>query len=333
MTHGGTVIDSPGPPGYPELVTVLVMSYNQARYVATCLDSIVACHWPMLEIVVVDDGSIDASRDVIAHWIAAHPDTVVRPFLHGENRGLCNRLNEGVATARGATIILLAADDELLPHGIESRVRYLAERPEKLAVFGDAQVIDDQGVVVHDSAIEGLYGAIGARRAAYANERLLPDALVFTWGVPGATFAWRRGALEFVGGYDANLVVEDWEMYLRLASVGGLGFVDECVGRYRVHTTNVSRTRSEAVAHDLAAVAARYRSRFRGLTGLRLAVYSWRAPSPKRGPRAQAFARYASHTGCRILLRVHFVMRSVALRRLSTARPLSTATIMEAGVK
>lgn len=258
------------------LVSIAIPSYRQERYVRRALDSCAASGYENVELVIVNDASPENDDAEIRAWLDEHPDMQSRYVRHAENRGLTRTLNECIDLCHGAYVAILAADDVLLPRSITSRVSYLENHPDKLAVFTDSEVIDDAGNLLFRSGIEELYPDRRMSRAALRNERLLPLELVFNWSVPGPAFMARRELYDVVGRYDETLAFEDWDMYLRIASAKKLGFLDECTAQYRWHTSNYVKELSVRRGNqDHFHVAARAARRFGGLAGLYLRGYSW----------------------------------------------------------
>jgi glycosyltransferase involved in cell wall biosynthesis len=97
-------------------VTVVINNFNYGRYLASAIDSALHQTYPRIEVIVVDDGSTDESRAVIA----AYQDRVI-PVLK-ENGGQASAFNAGFAHAQGDLLIFLDSDDILLPHVVEQVV-------------------------------------------------------------------------------------------------------------------------------------------------------------------------------------------------------------------
>jgi glycosyltransferase involved in cell wall biosynthesis len=275
---------APAQTGWPR-VTVIVPVYNHAAYAEEALDSVVNTHYPELEIIVINDASKDGSGAVIADWMRRNPDQNVVFLNHEHNLGLTKSLNEAVRIARGDYVCLLAGDDALLPGGIADRVRYLLDHPHKLAVFADCHVMDQDGAPLYESGIEDLYPRHGMRKSILAFDELIPASIAFHWAVPGPVFLCRAEAFKIVGPYDETLVAEDWDMYLRLAAGGRLGFLPRCVARYRVHAANLCATRNDRISLDLYRTAKKNVALFRGASALRLVTiakhYEYlKAPTP-----------------------------------------------------
>jgi glycosyltransferase involved in cell wall biosynthesis len=251
-------------------VSVGVFSHNHEAYVRRCLDSVAASTYRPLQLVIVDDGSEDATASEIASWLREHPGLDAISIRHPYPVGIGGVLNEAIEHCRGELLTGLAADDLLEPDGIGARVTWLLDHPEKLAVFADADTIDADGARLFDSAIEGHFRQFRLRKAELLCDALLPYALVFHFAMPGPVFMCRRAAYDVVGRYDESVVTDDWDMYLRLACIGQLGFLDRRVGSYRIHEQSMTRLHHERMVDDAARVARRLAGTFRGAMRLRL---------------------------------------------------------------
>src|SRR5581483_729516 len=153
-----------------------------------------------------------------------------------------------------------------------ARVRYLAQHPDKLAVFADCEVIDEHGTMLFESGIEGLYSGIGLKKRRLLCERSIASNLVFHWAVPGPVFMCRSEAYRVVGPYDERLKIEDWDMYLRLAAIGRLGFLDDYVARYRWFSGNASHFLGTRKQLDQAMVARKHIRHLGPINGMRLSA-------------------------------------------------------------
>ncbi|MFT4116900.1 glycosyltransferase family 2 protein [Bradyrhizobium sp.] len=223
------------------LVSVLVPAYNHEGYVRRCLDSVLEDAYPRKELVVIDDGSTDGTADVISDWMSRNSGSLDVKFRRRENRGVSRTLNEMGRLANGEFLRVVASDDFLLPAGISAQVAYLQEDRSRSAVFGDAVVVDGEDRQVHDSLLSDVYGA---DRSKYLEPASLGRQIICRWSVGGPVLMIRKSAFEALGGWNEELSVEDWDIYLRLLATKGLGFIDMPVGAYRLHGANASRTRN-----------------------------------------------------------------------------------------
>ncbi|KQQ71601.1 glycosyl transferase [Xanthomonas sp. Leaf131] len=221
------------------LVSVLIPAFNHARFVQRCLDSVLEDPYPCKEIVIIDDGSSDSTGEKIAQWIATHGHRLPVQFVQRDNRGVAATLNELALRARGDYLRLGASDDYLLAGGLDAQVRYLRAHPQKLAVIGDACVVDQHGQLLHGSAMRDLHRV---DTGLYRSESGIRRAVIQQWAVSGAVALLRRSAFDARTGWDESLRIEDWDFFLRLAARNALGFIDVPVCAYRLHGDNLSKT-------------------------------------------------------------------------------------------
>ncbi|MFC7521303.1 glycosyltransferase [Xanthomonas populi] len=221
------------------LVSVLIPAFNHAGFVQRCLDSVLEDPYPCKEIVIIDDGSSDATGEKIAQWIATHGHRLPVQFVQRDNRGVAATLNELALRAHGDYLRLGASDDYLLAGGLDAQVRYLRAHPQKMAVIGDACVVDQHGKLLYGSAMRDLHRV---DTGVYRSESGIRRAVIQQWAVSGAVAFLRRSAFDVHTGWDESLRIEDWDFFLRLAARNALGFVDVPVCAYRLHGNNLSKT-------------------------------------------------------------------------------------------
>jgi hypothetical protein len=199
-------------------VTVVIPSYNGARYLGEAIESVLAQSHPSVETIVVDDGSVDETGSLVA----SYGDRI--RCVRQENRGLAAARNSGVRAAGGAYVAFLDHDDRYLPEKIARQVAVFRERPEVGLVHTGWHFIDELG------------RRLGQRGWSPAEGDVLEPLLLGNLVHPGAVMV-RRDRLLEVGGFDeARTGLEDWDLWLRL-SVRGLrwGRVDAALLEYRVH--------------------------------------------------------------------------------------------------
>jgi glycosyltransferase involved in cell wall biosynthesis len=225
------------------LVSVLIPAFNHERFVQQCLDSVLRDPYPAKELIIIDDGSTDATGERIADWVATHCMELPIEYVRRENRGIAATLNELVARASGEFLRPGASDDYLLPGGLDAQVRYLLAHPCKGAVIGDSVVVDQDGNKLHDSGMCGLHGA---NKDLYRSDDGIRRAIISQWAIGGPVALIRKSALDTVDRWSEGLRIEDWDLFLRLAACDALGFVDVSVCAYRLHGSNLSKTRHAA---------------------------------------------------------------------------------------
>ena len=170
------------------LVSVVIPCYNQAHFLKEAIGSALAQSYSHVEIIVLDDGSVDNTAEVTA----SHADTGVR-HVRQENQGLAAARNAGLAASRGSYIVFLDADDRLLPQAIESGLACLREHPRCALAYGRYQFI----------STSGSYWAPGT--PPYFGDEHYEALLRVNFIGMGAAVIYRRAALESVGGFDTTL--------------------------------------------------------------------------------------------------------------------------------
>ncbi|WP_127171297.1 glycosyltransferase family 2 protein [Xanthomonas euvesicatoria] len=223
------------------LVSVLIPAFNHEHFVQRCLDSVLEDPYPCKEIVIIDDGSSDATGEKISQWISDHGHRLPVHFVQRENRGVSATLNEAARTARGEYMRIVASDDYMMPWGIQAQVEFLEKNPGKAAVIGDACVVDRVGRLICESAMCDLHRA---NKARYGTDVGIRRAVISKWAVSGAVMMLRHNAFDEGMRWDESLRVEDWDLFIRLVSGNYLAFIDVTVSAYRLHGTNVSKTRN-----------------------------------------------------------------------------------------
>lgn len=210
------------------LVTVIIASYNHARYIEASITSVINQTYKNIELLVIDDGSKDDSPAVLKRL----QEQYGFDLRFQANQGLARTLNDAIARAKGDLIVPFGSDDIMLPHRIATQVEYMNGKPEVGICSANIETIDQDGKVM---------GPREQRNRNLPFRRLDFDDL-FLDRKPGpmaATLMLRREALEKVGGFNADIRLEDVYIELSIARAGY--FIDvlgEVLAQYRDHPTN-----------------------------------------------------------------------------------------------
>jgi glycosyltransferase involved in cell wall biosynthesis len=193
-------------------VSVVIPTYNYARYLGEAIDSALGQTLPPLEVTVVDDGSTDDTPQVLA----AYGDRI--RVLRQKNAGVAIARNSGIAAARGEYVAFLDADDVWLPRKLELQM----------------PLFDGSVGLVHCGVEFGATIQLPRVDGDVANALLLlePDVI----HGPGSTVVVPKRVAEEIGGFDASLPAsEDWDFIYRVATRYGAAGVPEPLVRYRKH--------------------------------------------------------------------------------------------------
>ena len=206
-------------------VSAVIPVHNGADYVGEAVRSALEQTSPVLECIVVDDGSTDGTGEVLASF-GGDIKVIRQP-----QSGVSNARNRGADEARGELVAFLDHDDEWLPSKLERQVEALG--PEDTMVVCALQVVDAEG-----SPQE-------VKRLGPTGDRLVQGMLLFD-GTPtlscSSSGVVRRERFLAMGGFDPSLSMSaDWDLLLRMLLEGRVAYVDEPLVRYRVHGSNMSR--------------------------------------------------------------------------------------------
>lgn len=223
-------------------VSVIIPTYNRAHMIGECLASVQAQTFRDFEVIVVDDGSTDNTREVVAWFETVR--YVWQP--HAERSAARNR---GLALARGRYVAFLDDDDLWLPRKLERQVACLEAHPE--------------AVLVHSACFVQRLGhpvRVARPRPTHGPRDVFWELLAQEYNIYFPTHLVRREPLVAVGGFstDRNLrVAEDYDLWLRLARQHKVAYLDEPLAVYRVHSGGTSlRYACRAYAHILGRVGA-----------------------------------------------------------------------------
>lgn len=247
-------------PRHGPWLSVVVPVYNGERYLSAALESVVAQDDGGIEIVVSDDGSTDRST-----WIAdAYRDHgLVRRIDGPKSRNWVANSNHAVREARGRFVAFLHQDDLWLPGRLQSARETQARFPDRSLWLGPSRFIDATGRLAGRWA-PPLDTGIGHVDSARFIERLLVQNFI---AMPAPIF--ERSAFERVGGMDESLwYTADWDLWLKLGAIAGVGFWPEPRTAFRIHVqsqTMVSAATPESQRIQCETVRSRHLSRIADL--------------------------------------------------------------------
>jgi glycosyltransferase involved in cell wall biosynthesis len=275
-------------------VSVIIPTYNRARFLPDAIGSVLRQTCPVHEIIVVDDGSTDGTRDVV--------EKIPGPirYLYQPNAGPAAARNRGLREANGTWIALQDSDDLWVPEKIRIQTEFLTLHPQLDFAFGhlsnftvDAEKPGEPEIL--DRKVFACLLANAADLKDFFRQLLISNP------VPTPAVMFRRDCLRQVGYFDESLdCCEDYEFWLRFAWHCRCGFIDAVLVKRRIHDSNLVNdfaVRCERHLHVLGQVPIKYpemtdqvrRTLRRAIAQKRYNLASW---YQKQGDPRRAFMHY-----------------------------------------
>ena len=202
-------------------VSVIIHTYNNEKFIAETVASVLNQTYKDYEIIVVDDGSVDGTRDVLMPYMQK-----IR-YHYKENGGIASAKNAGIGLSQAEFVAFLDHDDLWVPDKLQLQMEHFNENPQIGLVYAKYTSFRD-GKELRTKPEKGYSGWIF--------KELLSKSFIQT-----STVVVKRECLDAVGPYDETFSLGDeYDMFLRIARKFQCGFVDKGLTRYRVHDTNAS---------------------------------------------------------------------------------------------
>jgi len=219
---------------YP-LVSIRIPAYNHEKFVQKTLDSVFEDTYPNKEIVIIDDCSTDNTWEKILEWEVEHLNNIkIIAQRNKTNLGVSRTVNKLHKLCSGKYIVAIASDDILISGSIKSRLHHLQNNPDKKVVFGDCHVIDENDNLLFESGLSDLYTV--NKENLFDNDKMKKE-LILNWGVPGGTLMMKSELVEEIK-FNERLIIEDFDLFLKWMAKDYLGFIDEKISKYRIHSSN-----------------------------------------------------------------------------------------------
>lgn len=218
------------------LLSVIIPSYNHEKYIGQAIESVLQQSYWNLELIVIDDGSTDRSREVIESYQDKRMS-----FIWQENSGAHAAINRGLAMAKGDYLAILNSDDVFSMNRFEVMIKEMQENPQIGFLCSYIQVIDSNG------------GKLGVKKGwrnmepwtlshpelSFAGrEDFKLNLLLWNFTSTTSNFLFTRGLYETIGGMRNLRFAHDWDFALRAAEVTECKLIEKPLMNYRIHKSN-----------------------------------------------------------------------------------------------
>lgn len=208
------------------LVSIIIPCYNQGQFLAEAIQSAIGQDYEQKEIIVVNDGATDNTREVATKFLQAIK------YIEQKNLGVSAARNAAIRISNGDYIAFLDSDDVLLPGSITKRIAYLESHP-------DISLICSDSIFFNESGLLGLRSQLLNRPKNIDNFRWE----TVDYNATLSTVMLRRFCLEKAGLFEESIQnAEDWLMWVRMSRYFNMAFIDEPLIKYRLHSGNFTRS-------------------------------------------------------------------------------------------
>lgn len=204
------------------LISIITPCFNSKKYIGECIESILGQDYPYIEHVIQDGGSTDGTLEIIKEYARKYRKII--KWKSEKDRGQSDGLNKALRRAKGEIILVLNADDALMPYACSWGVSGLTMYPKVAVIYGDEYIINESSKIIHFFTGPEPYDFA----KIFCVEQVIPAQAAFI----------RRSALEKVGFYaDTSLATcPDYEMWVRIGLKFPMKHVYGPIAKYRWHS-------------------------------------------------------------------------------------------------
>lgn len=245
-----------------DLLSIVIPLYNHELFIGEAIESVLAQTWSNWELIIVDDGSVDASVQIAR----SHQDSRIHIYTQ-ENTGAHHAINRGLTIAKGKYLAILNSDDVYEPNRFELMIREMKKNPEVDFLCSYMYVIDDQGKRL--GIKEGWNNmepwlVPHPEKSFKSGKSFKLHLLMENFISTTSNFLFTRKLYEQTGGMRNLRFVHDWDFALRASEIAECRIIEKPLMRYRVHPSNTISSNRKWMLFEIAWIWAANLERFYG---------------------------------------------------------------------
>lgn len=212
------------------LVSIAVVTYNQAHLLPETLDSCLQQTYPNIEIVVADDASTDGAQTLLREYQARYPDKI-RLVLASKNAGITANCNAAFQACRGEYLAILGGDDICLPTRIEKQLNWFLQNPDGAICLSDVEIFESETNRIIEIYRNALFYQSAPIEKIIAQDNQTPSSAVMV----------RQAYCKHIILEPRTPIVSDWLYVIEACIAGKQGYIPEVLLRYRRHAHNITQ--------------------------------------------------------------------------------------------
>lgn len=224
------------------LVSILIISFNQEKFIRQALESALGQDYKNLEVVISDDASTDGTQDIIQEVRQLFPHRL-RVTINPTNQGITANSNLGLKQCKGELVAFMGGDDVLLPGKIVNQVEWFMQNDKRVLCGHDVEWIDTTGKSLNLKTSELIPMQQGRGAGGFIKN-----------GTPfsAVSVMVRRDRIPEYGFHPALPTVSDWKLWIDVVGTQGVyGYIPGVWAYYRRHSDNVTARLSWQVVRDI----------------------------------------------------------------------------------
>ncbi len=230
------------------VVSIIIPAFNRATLITETLESVYEQQYKFIELIVVNDGSSDATFSVVNKWFEKKGDRFVRAICHSfnKNKGKSEAVNYGFSICNGEYIMILDSDDILIHQAINTEVEFLIKHPNVDAVFAGAYLLDNRtntDVLIHTTQYQESFENV---RLAYGDILLKGNCIV------SSTVMMKKIIISNIGQFRNDLhYTHDLDYWIRIATKYNFGYVNTPILYYRKNVGDGSSLQLQKTFYEI----------------------------------------------------------------------------------
>src|SRR3989344_5076978 len=230
------------------MISIIILTYNRAGFISEAIKSALEQSFSDWELIIIDDASQDDTREIVEEYIVR--DSRIKYFRNDGHLRISKSRNKALGSARGEYVAVLDSDDVWSDRDkLKKQYEFLERNKDYVLVGGGVIVIDE-------------FGKETRRYFNRESDEDIRGKILFQNQFAHSGVMFRREAALKAGGYDENLNIgEDYDLWLRIGVLGKMANIKEYLLKYRVHGSNITLKRIEALKNNIAIIK-KYKNRY-----------------------------------------------------------------------